>query len=108
MGNISALDIRVGKILEAWPHKEADKLYCEKVDVGEDEPRQIISGLRQFYELNDMQNRMVLVLCNLKKRNLVGVPSHGMVLCASNSDKTSVEFVIPPDAAKIGERVVFE
>lgn len=106
--NASAFDIRVGKIIEVWPHEESDKLWCEKVDLGEAEPRQILSGLRNFYQKEDMQDQMVLVLCNLKKRNLAGVPSHGMVLCASNADHTAVEFVVPPAGAKVGERVMFE
>ncbi|KAL7462478.1 hypothetical protein ACHAXS_002859 [Conticribra weissflogii] len=106
--DISALDIRVGKILKAWEHESAEKLYCEEVDVGEETPRKIASGLRPFYKLDEMQNRMVLVLCNLKARNLVGFPSHGMVMCASNADHTSVEFAIPPEGAKVGERVIFE
>lgn len=105
---ISALDIRVGKILKAWEHESAEKLYCEEVDVGEDKPRQIASGLRPFYKLDEMQNRTVLVLCNLKARSLVGFPSHGMVMCASNADHTKVEFAVPPEGAKIGERVMFE
>jgi tRNA-binding EMAP/Myf-like protein len=44
----------------------------------------------------------------LKKRNLVGFPSHGMVLCASNADHSSVEFVVPPIGSKPGDRVMFE
>ena len=106
--DVSALDIRVGKILKAWEHPEAEKLYCEEVDVGEEKPRQIASGLRPFYKLEDMQNQTVLVLCNLKARSLVGFPSHGMVMCASNDDHTKVEFAVPPEGAKIGERVVFD
>ena len=106
--NISALDIRVGKIIRAWEHPEATKLYCEEVDVGEDKPRQIASGLRPFYKLEEMQHQRVLVLCNLKARSLVGFSSHGMVLCASNADHSSVEFAVPPEGAAIGERVVFE
>jgi len=35
---------------QAWKHPEADKLYCEEIDVGEDTPREIASGLRHFYE----------------------------------------------------------
>ena len=106
--NVSALDIRVGKIVKAWEHETSDKLYCEEVDVGEDTPRKIASGLRAFYKLDEMQNRDVLVLCNLKARNLGGFPSHGMVLCASNADHTGVEFAVPPEGAKVGERVMFE
>jgi glutamyl-tRNA synthetase len=102
---ISALDIRVGKITKVWEHPEADKLYCEEIDVGEDEPRTIASGLRPYLKPEDMEGRLVLVLCNLKERKLVGFPSHGMVLCASNADHTDVRLVNPPIDAKIGERV---
>lgn len=106
--DISALDIRVGKIVKVWPHPEAEKLFCEEIDVGEDSPRQIASGLRPFYKLEDLQDRRVIVLCNLKKRTLVGFPSYGMVMCASNADHTQVQCMEPPANAKIGERVEFE
>ena len=45
------------------------------------------------------------MLCNLKARKLAGFPSHGMVLCASNKDLSSVKFIAPPADAKVGERV---
>ena len=53
----------------------------------------------------DIEDRLVLVLCNLKARKMVGFPSHGMVLCASNEDHSEVRFVSPPVDAKVGERV---
>lgn len=102
---ITNLDIRVGRITKVWAHEEADKLYCEEIDVGEDKPRQIASGLRPYMSAEEMEGRLVLVLCNLKERKLVGFPSHGMVLCASNADHTEVKFVSPPVDAKVGERV---
>ena len=102
---ITALDIRVGRITKVWEHPEADKLYCEEIDVGEDTPRQVASGLRPYLKPEDMENRLVLVLCNLKERNMVGFPSHGMVLCASNEDHSVVRLVSPPVDAKVGERV---
>jgi glutamyl-tRNA synthetase len=102
---ITALDIRVGKITKVWEHPDADKLYVEEIDVGEDEPRTVASGLKPYLKAEDMQDRMVLVLCNLKARKMVGIPSHGMVLCASNEDHTDVRLVSPPVDAKIGERV---
>jgi len=106
--DVSALDIRVGKIIKVWPHPEAEKLFCEEIDVGEDTPRQIASGLRPFYKTSDLEGRRVVVLCNLKKRNLVGFPSHGMVLCASNADHTAVECMEPPEDAPLGQRVKFD
>jgi len=102
---ITALDIRVGRITKVWEHKEADKLFCEEIDVGEDEPRQIASGLKPYLKQEDLEGRLCLVLCNLKARKLVGFPSHGMVLCASNADHTEVRLVAPPVDAKVGERV---
>ena len=106
--DVSSLDIRVGKIVKVWPHPEAEKLFCEEIDVGEDSPRQIASGLRNFYKQEELENRRVVVLCNLKKRNLVGFPSHGMVLCASNAEHTAVECMEPPANAKVGESVLFD
>ena len=102
---ITALDIRVGRINKVWTHEEADKLYCEEIDVGEAEPRKIASGLRPYMSADDMDGRLVLVLCNLKERKLAGFPSHGMVLCASNEDHSEVKLVSVPVEAKIGERV---
>ena len=102
---ITSLDIRVGRITKVWEHPEADKLYCEEIDIGEDEPRQIASGLRPYLNAEDMEGRLVLVLCNLKARKMLGFPSHGMVLCASNKDHTEVKLVNPPIDAIVGERV---
>jgi len=107
--DISKLDIRVGVITKAWVHEEADKLFCEEIDIGEEEgPRNIASGLRAHYNLEDLEGQRVLVLANLKTRKLVGFPSHGMVLCAASEDGSKVEFIEPPADAKIGERVVVD
>jgi aminoacyl tRNA synthase complex-interacting multifunctional protein 1 len=108
---INDLDIRVGLILNAQPHQSADKLYCEEIDVGEDAPRPIASGLVPYYRQEELQNRRVLVLCNLKPRSLVGFKSNGMVLCASTTDSEGqhrVEFIDPPPDAPIGSRIVGE
>lgn len=106
--DISNLDIRVGVINKAWEHEEADKLYCEEIDIGEESgPRQIASGLKAHYSLDELQGRKVLVLANLKARKLVGFSSHGMVLCAANDDG-KVAFVEPPAGAAVGERILVE
>ncbi|KAL3926663.1 MAG: hypothetical protein SGBAC_013383 [Bacillariaceae sp.] len=106
--DVSKLDIRVGVIKKVWEHEEADKLYCEEIDLGEEGgPRQIASGLKAHYSLEEMEGRKVLVLANLKSRKLMGFPSHGMVLCAASEDG-KVAFVEPPEGAEIGERVMVE
>lgn len=103
--DISKLDIRVGIIIKAWLHEEAERLFCEKIDIGEDEPRNIASGLRAHYKLESLEGQRVLVLSNIKTRKLVGFPSHGMILCASSHDGTKVKIIEPPTDAQIGERV---
>ena len=98
----------MGRINKAWLIEGSDKLFAEEIDIGEPEgPRQIASGLRQFYSLEEMNTgRRVLVVSNLKAKKLAGFASHGMVLCAKKDDM--VEFVDPPADAKIGERIFFE
>lgn len=56
--DLSALDIRVGKILKAWKHPEADSLYVEEVEVGEEAgPRTICSGLVKYIPEEELQVR---------------------------------------------------
>lgn len=106
--SISALNIRVGKVISAENHPDADKLYVERIDIGETEPRTIVSGLRLFVPLEEMQNRMVVVLTNLKPAKMVGIASAGMVLCASNEDHTKVDPLAPPSGSVVGERITFK
>lgn len=127
--DICKLEFKVGVVTKVWVHETADKLYCEEIDVGEaDGPRQIASGLRSHFTLEQMLGQRLLVVTNLKPKNLVGFKSHGMVLCASSqiipeNDSTAnnigttngetvvpverVEFVEPPANAAIGQVVTF-
>ncbi|CAB9512786.1 Methionine--tRNA ligase [Seminavis robusta] len=103
------LDIRVGKIVKVWNHESADKLFCEEIDLAEEGgPRQIASGLRGHYTLEEMQDTKVLVVCNLKAAKIVGFSSNGMVLAAKGEDGAKVELVCPPEDAPVGERVTLE
>ena len=80
------LEIRVAQIVWIDDHPDADKLYQMKVDVGEDEPRSIVAGLKAFYSKEEMLNRKVLCLANLKPRKLRGIESRGMLLAADDED----------------------
>jgi tRNA-binding EMAP/Myf-like protein len=90
-----------------WKHPESDYLWCEKIDIGEEEPRSIASGLQQTIPLENMSG-MCFVMANLKERKLGGFPSNGMVLCASDEDHTRFEVLRPPEGATVGERVALE
>ncbi|KAK7256743.1 hypothetical protein RIF29_30201 [Crotalaria pallida] len=104
---ITRLDIRVGLIKKAEKHPGADFMYVEQIDVGEEQPRTVVSGLVKYIPLDEMQNRKVCVVCNLKPAALKGIKSQAMVLAASNDDHSKVELVEPPAAAIVGERVTF-
>mmetsp|Transcript_26416 Transcript_26416/g.39046 ORF Transcript_26416/g.39046 Transcript_26416/m.39046 type:complete len:232 (-) Transcript_26416:92-787(-) len=109
--HICKLEFKVGQITKVWVHPDADKLYCEEIDVGEDAPRQIASGLRPHFSEEEMLGQRLLVVSNLKAKNLVGFKSHGMVLCAAEpkgEDGELVQFVEPPADAKIGEVISFD
>ncbi|KAG6441622.1 tyrosine--tRNA ligase, cytoplasmic [Manduca sexta] len=102
------LDIRVGRIVEVSRHPEADTLYVEKIDLGEEEPRTIVSGLVNFVPIEEMVNRDVVVLCNLKPAKMRGVESKGMVLCASIDEPKQVEPLFAPEGSKPGDRIIIE
>ncbi|XP_065260902.1 aminoacyl tRNA synthase complex-interacting multifunctional protein 1 isoform X1 [Emys orbicularis] len=104
--DVSRLDLRVGCIITAKNHPDADSLYVEEVDVGEANPRTVVSGLVKHVPLEQMQNRMVVLLCNLKPAKMRGVVSQAMVMCASSPEK--VEILDPPSGAVPGERITFE
>ena len=68
---------------------DSEKLYLEKIDLGEGKLRQIGSGVRKCISIEEMtKDAFCIVFANLKERPLAGNPSHGMVLCASSGDKS--------------------
>jgi len=104
----SRLDMRVGKIVEVGRHPDAEKLYVEKIDLGEAVPRTIVSGLVDFVPQEQMEGRMVVVLANLKPAKMRGVESCGMVLCSSREEPKEVEPLGVPEGAAVGDRVTVE
>merc|ERR1712055_762460 len=75
----------------------------EKIECGESEPRQVISGLVKHIPIEEMQNRPVVILCNLKPAKMRGIMSEAMVMCASTPDK--VEILTPPEDSAPGDPV---
>ena len=103
--DILRVDLRVGKIVSAERHPDADSLYVEMIDVGEDTPRQVVSGLAKHIELEALVDKKVVVVCNLKPAKMRGVESAGMVLAAGEE---VVELLEPPPEARVGEPVMVE
>jgi len=101
--DVGRLDLRVGKIIDVQRHPDADSLYLEKIDCGEAQPRTVVSGLVKFVPIEEMRDRLVVVLCNLKPAKMRGVTSEAMVMCASTPEK--VEVLSPPAGAAPGDLV---
>lgn len=91
------LNLQVGKILSVEQHPEAEKLYVEKIDLGNGDVRQIVSGLKDYYTIEEMTGRSVIVASNLKPAKLRGVESQGMVLLAED-ENGSLGFLESPNA----------
>ena len=105
----SQFNMIVGKIVDISLHPDADSLYVEQIDVGEEIPRTIVSGLVKYVPIEEMLGRMVIVLVNLKPQPMRGVKSSGMVLCASVSEpNAAVEPLLPPEGSRPGDRVQVE
>jgi len=79
------VDLRTGKILEAEKVKKSKKLIQLKVDIGT-ETRQILAGIAESYEPENLIGRTVVIVANLKPAKLMGIESQGMVLAASNDE----------------------
>ncbi|KAF6738144.1 Aminoacyl tRNA synthase complex-interacting multifunctional protein 1 [Oryzias melastigma] len=100
----SRLDLRVGRILSVRPHPLSDGLSVQEVDVGENEPRRVVSKLGGETRLEE--GPLVVVLCNVKASKLRGVVSQARLLCCSASDD-DVEMLVPPTGSAPGDRVTF-
>jgi aminoacyl tRNA synthase complex-interacting multifunctional protein 1 len=124
----SLIDLRVGHILKAVNHPNADSLYVSTIACGDPAGtentsehdgrvvRTVCSGLNGLVPLAEMQGRKIVAVCNLKPVTMRGVRSAAMVLAASpraapgeaDSHAGPVELVEPPEGAPAGERVWFE
>jgi tyrosyl-tRNA synthetase len=108
--DLSRIDLKVGRIIKAEKHPDADSLYIETIDFGNEDVRTVVSGLAKDVPLEELKDRMIIGVCNLKPSSLRGVKSYAMLLCASDGegDNRRVVTLTPPAGAKEGDRVTAE
>jgi len=94
--DFSKVDLRAAIILEAEDVKGASKLLRIKVDMGNNETRQIFAGIKAAYKPEDLVGKMVVVVANLKPRKMKFGISEGMIIAAGPGEKDI--FVLSPDA----------
>ncbi|MGN0712792.1 MAG: methionine--tRNA ligase [Anaerovoracaceae bacterium] len=90
------IDFRVGTILSAEKHPKADKLLVFQVKMGT-ERRQIVSGVAEYFKPEEMVGKKVIVVANLKPRQLRGVESKGMLLFADNGERLEIVTTMAED-----------
>ncbi|HHW70838.1 MAG TPA: methionine--tRNA ligase [Clostridiales bacterium] len=97
------IDLRVAKVLSAEKVKNADKLLKLELEVG-DETRTVVSGIAEYYKPEDLIDKNLVLVANLKPVKLRGILSQGMILAASD-DEDNLVLVTVDDTIKSGSQV---
>ncbi|MGP4715358.1 methionine--tRNA ligase [Psychrobacter sp. T6-6] len=100
--DFAKIEMKVAHVLECNHVEGADKLLQFTLDVGEDKPRNVFSGIRKFYEPEQLINKKVICVTNLAPRKMKFGISEGMVLSTGNP-KTQLTVVTLPDNCVIGD-----
>ena len=100
-------DMRVCKVLDCQPVKKSEKLLCFTLDDGSGTPRQILSGIRRFYEPASLVGKTVVAILNLPPRKMMGQSSNGMLLSAVREEngEEKLHLLILDDAIPAGYRL---
>lgn len=84
--DFAKVELRTAKILECEPVKKSKKLLKIQADDGTDKPRQIVSGISEYYKPDELIGKTVIIVANLKPAKLCGEMSNGMLLAADTAD----------------------
>lgn len=101
---ISCINIVAGKIINIDDHPAADKLYILKIDLG-NEIRTVVAGIKPYYKKEELIDKNICLVANLKKAKLKGIESEGMILAASSKDG---EVGVLTHNGKPGDKIRFE
>lgn len=98
------IEMRVGTVTKAELHAQADKLLMLQVDLG-DEQRQVVAGLRGYYEPEQLVGKQIIVVTNLAPRMMRGQQSQGMLMAAVSADHSQVVVLTPDQTVPPGSAV---
>jgi len=103
--DFAKLEITLGEIKEVEVVEDADKLLKLTVDFGEESPRQIISGIREYFENpGELVGKRCPFLTNLETRVIRGLESQGMILAAHHEDIFAL--LLPSNELPVGTRII--
>ncbi|PWE21874.1 methionine--tRNA ligase [Aliarcobacter skirrowii] len=95
--------IKIGTIIEAQEVPKSSKLLQLKVDLGENRPRQVVAGIKEYYNAQELVGTQACVVANLKPAKLMGLLSEGMLLAAK--DESGLSLIRPERPKKIGTKI---
>jgi methionyl-tRNA synthetase len=88
--SIFPLGLKVAQIKSVKDHPDAEKLFIMKIDVGEENERDLVAGLRKYYKAEDLLGKKIILVSNLKPAKLRGVMSEGMLLAADDGKNVRI------------------
>ena len=100
----SELDLKTAEIISVENIKNSDKLYKLKVDIGT-ETRILVAGLKPYYTKEELEGKRCIVFTNLEPKKIMGIKSHGMILAASNADKSEVKLIQAEGSLELGSNI---
>ena len=100
----SELDLKTAEIISVEHIEDSDKLYKLKVDIGT-ETRILVAGLKPYYTKEELEGKRCIVFTNLEPKEIMGIKSHGMILAASNADKSEVKLIQSEGALELGSKI---
>ena len=98
------LNLVVGTIIDAQDHPNADKLYVIDVDLGSEKIK-VVAGLKNHYSPKELKGKQCIVFRNLEPKEIRGIKGDGMILAASNEDKSKVFILSPEKKIDNGSRI---
>ena len=101
--DFAKMDVRAGTVIECEKVAKTKKLLKLKIDTGIDQ-RTVVSGIAEYYQPEDLIGKQVSILVNLAPKNLRGIESQGMILCAENADG-SLSIISPDKKVKPGSEI---
>lgn len=81
------LELKVGTVLSAEEIEGSEKLIKLQIDLGEENPRQVLTGMKMWYTPEEFVGKQLVIIANLEPRMMMGFESQGMVLAAEGEDK---------------------
>lgn len=99
----SKMDLRIGKIIKAEPVAGSRNLIKMLIGIGDDETRQAVAGVAQYYSPKELEGKLIAVIVNLQPKRMFGIESNVMILAAE--DEKTVSMLLSDRSVKVGSRI---